>query len=99
MDSREGKGEEGPENEVDSNFKNIILLDMADSIPFLVPSQFQELIFPHITRPTIPARAFFLCLESSFDIFFIWLHGGVQFFLFILKAAAFDVGNMEVCKN
>jgi hypothetical protein len=29
---------------------------MADTIPYLVPSQFQESIFPFITRPKIPAQ-------------------------------------------
>ncbi len=29
---------------------------MADSIPYLVPSQFQESIFPPITRPKIPTQ-------------------------------------------
>jgi hypothetical protein len=33
------------------SFKNIHLLDMADSIPFLVSTQFQESIFPPINRP------------------------------------------------
>jgi hypothetical protein len=31
-------------NEVNSSFKIYILLDMADSIPYLVPTQFQESI-------------------------------------------------------
>ncbi len=31
-----------------------ILWDMADSIPYLVPTQFQELLLFHITRPKIP---------------------------------------------
>jgi hypothetical protein len=30
---------------------------MTDSIPFLVPTQFQESIFPPVTRPKIPAQA------------------------------------------
>ncbi len=29
---------------------------MADSIPYLAPFQFQESIFPPITRPKIPAQ-------------------------------------------
>jgi hypothetical protein len=29
---------------------------MADSIPYLVPTQFQESIFPPITSPKIPAH-------------------------------------------
>jgi hypothetical protein len=45
----------GLENEVDSCFKINILLTMADSIPYFVPTQFQESVFPSITRPKIPA--------------------------------------------
>jgi hypothetical protein len=33
-----------------------ILWDMVNSIPYLVPTQFQDLIFPKKTRPKIPAR-------------------------------------------
>jgi hypothetical protein len=53
-----GKGERGKEseNEVDSSFKINILWDMNDLIPYLVPTQFQELIFPPKTRPIIPAQ-------------------------------------------
>jgi hypothetical protein len=52
-----GRGEGGPGNEVDSSFKNKHLWDMADSLPYLGLSHFQESIFPPITRPKIPAQA------------------------------------------
>ncbi len=52
-----GRGERETENEVDSSFNKInILWDMADPIPHLIPTQFQESIFPPITRPKIPAQ-------------------------------------------
>ncbi len=56
-----GKGEGGKEseNEVDSSFKINILWDMNDLIPYLVSTQFQELIFPPKTRPKIPADSKF----------------------------------------
>ncbi len=44
----------GSENESIPAYKVIILWDMADFIPYFVPTQFQERIFPPITpRPKI----------------------------------------------
>ncbi len=37
------------------NGKNEKLGDMANLIPYLVPTRFQESIFPPITRPNMPA--------------------------------------------
>ncbi len=37
---------------------------MADSIPCLVPSQFQESIFPPVTRPKIPALTVLVSLAK-----------------------------------
>ncbi len=39
------EGEGGPENEVDYSFKINISWDMADSVPYLVPTQFQDRLF------------------------------------------------------
>jgi hypothetical protein len=51
-----GRGEgENPRRKLIPALKINSLWDMADSIPYLVPSQFQECIFPPITRPKIPA--------------------------------------------
>jgi hypothetical protein len=46
------------ENEVDLSFKINILWDMADSFPYLAPSQVHKSIFLPITRPknTGPCR-------------------------------------------
>ncbi len=53
-----GRGERGPENETKSipALKIYILWNMANSIPYLSPTHFQESIFPPITRPKIPAQ-------------------------------------------
>ncbi len=50
------RGIDSREKEVDNSFKNYHLLDMADLIQYLVPTQFLESIFPPITRPKIPAH-------------------------------------------
>ncbi len=50
------RGIDTREKEVDNSFKNYHLLDMADLIQYLVPTQFQESIFPPITRPKIPGH-------------------------------------------
>jgi hypothetical protein len=46
----------GDENLIPTFFTIIILWDMADAIPYLVPNQVQESIFPSITRKKIPAQ-------------------------------------------
>jgi hypothetical protein len=46
-----GRGEGGSENESIPALKIYILWDMADSIPYLAPTQFQESIFPPIKIP------------------------------------------------
>ncbi len=46
---------EGGRTKLIPPLKIYILWDMADSIPYLVPSQFQESIFSPVTRPKLPA--------------------------------------------
>jgi hypothetical protein len=55
IDSWEG-GREDPRTKLIPALKNNILWDMADLIPYLVPTQFQESIFPPMTRPKIPVQ-------------------------------------------
>ncbi len=51
-----GRGEVEPKKKVDSSFKNLLLMGHIDSIPYLVPIQFQESMFPPITSPKILAQ-------------------------------------------
>ncbi len=51
-----GGGKEGPGSEVNSSFKNLHLWDQGVSIPYLIPTESPESIFPPITRPKIPAQ-------------------------------------------
>ncbi len=69
---------------------------MADSIPYLAPTQFQELILPHITRPKILAQVFFLVSGKQLRHFFYLITWRGAILFCILKAAAFDVGYMKV---
>jgi hypothetical protein len=49
----------GPENEVDSMLKKL-----ADSIPYLVPTQFQESNFPPMPKPVLK---YWLCTTPIED--------------------------------
>jgi hypothetical protein len=49
-----GRGRENPGRKLSPALKINNFWTMAYSIPYLVPSQFQESIFPPITRPKIP---------------------------------------------
>jgi hypothetical protein len=61
----------GPENKVDYNFKNSHLRDMSDSIPYLVPTHFQDLVFSH--NPSLNTGTVACCtfvLRSSLQLIF-----------------------------